>query len=203
MGRIDGAMADGDGVIEHLADHTQGALGGFIGTALLDRAQHGQTVLVVTVIFAAFHGITGIDSVFREKTFLLITDDAGSLERNPGIGPDAQILSATFLGRREAMPPEPVLAASGVNLQEQASTVPEPPRTLWQSANFPVGSSKELNYTTTSVLSHHLHHHNFLLVWVLPGSHWTPPKQKIHCSAACLGQFWDITGNPRNPRFEP
>jgi hypothetical protein len=40
MGRIDGAVADGDGVIEHLTDHTQGALGGFVGTALLDSWRH-------------------------------------------------------------------------------------------------------------------------------------------------------------------
>jgi hypothetical protein len=93
------------------------------------------------VIFAAFLGITRIDSVFIEKTFLLIADVAGSLERNPGVGADAQILPSAVLGGREAVPPEPVLPAGGVDLQEQASTVrdPVPPRTLWQSANFPVG----------------------------------------------------------------
>jgi hypothetical protein len=44
------------------------------------------------VILAAFLGITGIDSVYIEKTFLLIAAVAGGLERNPGIGPDEQIL---------------------------------------------------------------------------------------------------------------
>jgi len=43
-------------------------------------------------ILAAFLGITGIDSVYIEKTFLLIAAVAGGLERNPGIGPDEQIL---------------------------------------------------------------------------------------------------------------
>jgi hypothetical protein len=93
------------------------------------------------VIFAAFLGITGIDSVFIEKTFLLIADVAGRLERNPGVGADAQILASAVLGGREAVPPEPVLPTGRVNLQEQASAVrdPVPPRTLLQSANFPVG----------------------------------------------------------------
>jgi len=36
------------------------------------------------VIFAALLGITGIDSVFIEKTFLLIADVADGLEREPG-----------------------------------------------------------------------------------------------------------------------
>ena len=31
VGRIDRAMADRDGAIEHLADHAQGSLGGFVG----------------------------------------------------------------------------------------------------------------------------------------------------------------------------
>ena len=93
------------------------------------------------VILAPFLGITGIDSVFIKKTFLLISDVAGSLERNPGIGPDAQILPAPVLGGGEAMPPKPVLPPGGIDLQEQASAVRDPvaPRTLWQSANFPVG----------------------------------------------------------------
>jgi hypothetical protein len=139
--------ADGDGVIDHLTNHTQGALGGFVGTASLDRAQHGQAVLggdgldghdaegrkdvlvellepVIAValgpgasglggvpvernslkgelcvfapawILAAFLGITGIDFVFIEKTFLIIADVTGGPERNPWIGPDAQILPA-------------------------------------------------------------------------------------------------------------
>ena len=30
MGRVDRAVADRDGVIEHLADHAQGALSGFV-----------------------------------------------------------------------------------------------------------------------------------------------------------------------------
>jgi hypothetical protein len=43
MGGIDGAVADGDGVIARLTDHTQGALGGFIGTALTNQwAQPGS-----------------------------------------------------------------------------------------------------------------------------------------------------------------
>ena len=45
------------------------------------------------LILAAFLGSTGIDSVFIEKVFLPTADNTGSLERNPGIGPDAQILS--------------------------------------------------------------------------------------------------------------
>ena len=57
------------------------------------------------LIFAAFLSITGIDSVFIEKTFLLIANVACSLERNPGIGPDAQILPTAVLGGREAVPP--------------------------------------------------------------------------------------------------
>jgi len=191
VGRIDRAVADGDGVIEHLTDHAQGALGGFIGTALLDGAQHSQAVLgcdginghtadggkdvlvellddVIAValrpgagrfggvpvecnglkgelgmfapalIFAAFLGITGIDSVFIEKTFLLIADVAGGFERDPGIGPDAQILASAVLEGREAVPPEPVLATGGVDLNKQASAVREPVelRVLWQIANF-------------------------------------------------------------------
>lgn len=93
------------------------------------------------LIFAAFLGITGIDSVFIEKPFLLIADVASSLERNPGIGADAQILPAAVLGGREAVPPEPVLATSRVDLKKQAAAVrdPVPPRSLWQSANFLVG----------------------------------------------------------------
>jgi hypothetical protein len=93
------------------------------------------------VIFAAFLGITGMDSVFIEKTFLLIADVAGSFERNPGLGADAQILPSAVLGGWEAVPPEPVLPAGGVDLQEQASAVRDPvaPRSLWQSAYFPAG----------------------------------------------------------------
>jgi hypothetical protein len=39
------------------------------------------------------------------------------------------------------VPPEPVLATSGVDLKKQAAAVrdPVPPRPLWQSANFLVG----------------------------------------------------------------
>ena len=56
-------------------------------------------------LFAALLGVTGIDFVFIEKTFLLIADIACSLERNPGVGPDAQILPTAVLGGREAVPP--------------------------------------------------------------------------------------------------
>jgi len=92
------------------------------------------------VILAAFLGITGIDSVVRGKMFLLISDVAGGLERNPGIGPNAQILPSAVLGGREAVPPKPVLRAGGVNRLEQASPVRDPVarRTLRQSGNFPV-----------------------------------------------------------------
>lgn len=194
VGRIDRAVADGDGVIEHLADHAQGALGGFVGTALTDPRGHGQAVLsgdginghaadggkdilvelldaVIAVplrpgagrfgcvpvecnglkgklgmfapalIFTVFLGITRIDSVFIEKTFLLIANVACSLERNPGVVPDAQILPTAVLGGREAVPPKPVLAAGGVDLKKQAAAVrdPVPPRSLWHRANFLVG----------------------------------------------------------------
>jgi hypothetical protein len=93
------------------------------------------------VIFAAFLGITRIDSVFIEKTFLIIAEVAGGLERDPGIGPDAQILASAVLGGREAVPPEPVLATGEVDLKKQASAVRDPValRPLWQSANFLVG----------------------------------------------------------------
>ena len=78
--------------------------------------------LGVSAPAGAFLGITGIDSIFIEKTFLLI-------------------LPSTVLGGREAVPPEPVRPAGRVNLQEQAGTVrdPVPLRTLWQSANLLVG----------------------------------------------------------------
>lgn len=36
-------------------------------------------------LFAALLGVTGIDFVFIEKTFLLIADIACSLERNPAL----------------------------------------------------------------------------------------------------------------------
>jgi hypothetical protein len=93
------------------------------------------------LILAAFLGITRIDSVIIEKTFLLIADVTGGPERNPGIGPDAQILSSAVLGGREAVPPDPDLATGGVVLNKQASAVRDPVvlRTLWQSANFPDG----------------------------------------------------------------
>jgi hypothetical protein len=41
VGRVNGVVADGDGVIEPLADHAQAALGGFVGVMLLDGVQHG------------------------------------------------------------------------------------------------------------------------------------------------------------------
>jgi hypothetical protein len=93
------------------------------------------------LILAAFLGITGIDFVFIEKTFLLIADVTGGPERNPGIGPDAQILSSAVLGGREAVPPKPVLPTGGVDLKKQASAVRDPValRPLWQSANLLVG----------------------------------------------------------------
>ena len=65
------------------------------------------------VIFAALLGITGIDSVFIEKTFLLIADVAGGLVRVPGIGPNAQILPSAVLGGREAVLLKPGLATGG------------------------------------------------------------------------------------------
>ena len=77
--------------------------------------------LGVSAPAGAFLGITGIDSIFIEKTFLLITDVAG--------------------GSLGAVPPELVRPTGRVNLQEQAGTVrdPVPLRTLWQSANLLVG----------------------------------------------------------------
>ena len=157
VGRVDGAVADGDGVIEHLADHAQGALGGDVLVELLEHviavalrpgaSRFGGVpvecnglkgelgVSAPAVIFAAFLGITGINSVFIEKTFLLIADVAGGLERDPGIGPNALILASAVLGGREAVPPEPVLPAGGVDLKKQASAVRDPvaPRTLRQT----------------------------------------------------------------------
>jgi hypothetical protein len=93
------------------------------------------------VIFAVFLGIRGMDSVFLGKTVLPTADVTGGLERNPEMGPDALILPSAVLGGREAMPPELLLAAGGIDIQEQASSIrdPVPPRTLWQCANFPVG----------------------------------------------------------------
>lgn len=69
------------------------------------------------------------------------TNVTGGLERNPGMGPEAQSLPSAFLGGREAVPPEPALPAGQVDLQAQAGTVRDPVAlgTLWQSANFPVG----------------------------------------------------------------
>jgi hypothetical protein len=93
------------------------------------------------VILAPFLSIAGIDSVIMEKSFLLITDVAGGLERDPGIGPNAQILPSAVLGGRAAVPPEPVLPANGVDIKKQASAVRVPValRPLWQSANLLVG----------------------------------------------------------------
>jgi hypothetical protein len=65
------------------------------------------------VIFAAFLGITGMDSVFLGKTFLLIADVTGGLERNPEMGPDARILPSAVLGGWEAVPPEPTFPPAG------------------------------------------------------------------------------------------
>jgi hypothetical protein len=73
----------------------------FGGVPVERNGLKGELILFTpAVIFTAFLGITGIDSVFIEKTFLLIADVASSLERNPGVGPDAQILPTAILGGR-------------------------------------------------------------------------------------------------------
>jgi hypothetical protein len=66
---------------------------------------------------------TGVNSAFIQKSLLLIADAAGGLERNPWIGPNAQILPAAVLGGREAVSPEPILAPSGIDLEKQARAV--------------------------------------------------------------------------------
>ena len=145
---IDGHAADGgkDVLVELLEDviavPLRPSASRFAGVPVECNGLKGELgVFAPALIFAAFLGITGIDSVCIEKTFLLIADVAGGLERNPGIGPDAQILPSAVLGGREAVPPEPLLATSGLDLKKLASAVRDPValRRLWQSANFLVG----------------------------------------------------------------
>jgi hypothetical protein len=58
--------------------------------------RHGQLVVSPpAVIFAAVLGFTGIDSCLVERSLLLSSDLACNLERNPGKGPDAQLLPVT------------------------------------------------------------------------------------------------------------
>jgi hypothetical protein len=80
-------------------------------------------MLAPALISVVFLRKTGVNSDFIEKSLLLVADFAGGLERNPGIGPNAQILPASVLCGREAVPPEPILAASGIDLEEQAGAV--------------------------------------------------------------------------------
>ena len=45
MGRIDRAVADGDGIIERLADHTRGVPGGLLGAPRTDQREDSLALL--------------------------------------------------------------------------------------------------------------------------------------------------------------
>jgi len=85
--------------LEHVIAVALGAGASGLGGVPVERnGLKGELgVSAPAVILAALLGITGIDSLFKEKTVLPIADVAGGLGRNPGMGPNAQILpSAVF-----------------------------------------------------------------------------------------------------------
>jgi hypothetical protein len=116
-----------------------------------------------------------------------------------GVVPNAQILPAAVLGGRWPGAARASTCRRRGRPQEAGRRRPRPGTT-----EIPV-AERGLPYRLEPrpQLHHLLHHHNFLLAWVLLGCHGTPKQQKTHCRAVSLGNQREVSEILGNPVLDP